>query len=117
MSEEEVTERLENFDATFAGRAIAGFVDDLSNWYVRRSRRRFWDGDGAAFATLRECLLTVAQLSAPFTPWLDPMHYTLLPGGSFEGGAAGWTLSGGARVMSGNETYKVNGAGDSTWRA
>ena len=44
---EEVTERLDAFDATFAGRAIAAFVDDLSNWYVRRSRRRFWEGDGA----------------------------------------------------------------------
>ena len=43
----EVTERLDAFDATTAGRAIAAFVDDLSNWYVRRSRRRFWDGDGA----------------------------------------------------------------------
>ena len=40
-----VTERLDAFDATRAGRAIAAFVDDLSNWYVRRSRRRFWDGD------------------------------------------------------------------------
>ena len=39
-----------------AGRAIAAFVDDLSNWYVRRSRRRFWEGDPVAFATLRECL-------------------------------------------------------------
>ena len=56
---EEVTERLDAFDATTAGRSIAAFVDDLSNWYVRRSRRRFWDGDGAAFATLRECLVTV----------------------------------------------------------
>ncbi|MDX6683029.1 MAG: isoleucyl-tRNA synthetase, partial [Solirubrobacteraceae bacterium] len=41
-----VTERLDAYDATVAGRAIAAFVDDLSNWYVRRSRRRFWDGDG-----------------------------------------------------------------------
>src|SRR5436190_1299678 len=50
---ERVRERLDAYDATFAGRAIAEFVDDLSNWYVRRSRRRFWDGDPAAFATLR----------------------------------------------------------------
>ena len=48
------------------GRAIAEFVDELSNWYVRRSRRRFWDGDPAAFATLRTALVTVAQLLAPF---------------------------------------------------
>ncbi|HEY3189124.1 MAG TPA: isoleucine--tRNA ligase [Solirubrobacteraceae bacterium] len=66
----EVTERLEAFDATTAGRAIAGFVDDLSNWYVRRSRRRFWDGDAAAFETLTTCLVTVAKLAAPFTPFI-----------------------------------------------
>ena len=49
-----VRERLDDFDATTAGRAIQAFVDELSNWYVRRSRRRFWDGDPAAFATLRD---------------------------------------------------------------
>ena len=49
---EVVAERLDAYDATTAGRAIAELVDDLSNWYVRRSRRRFWDGDAAAFATL-----------------------------------------------------------------
>ena len=49
-------------------RRSPAFVDDLSNWYVRRSRRRFWDGDPAAFATLRTCLVTVAKLLAPFTP-------------------------------------------------
>ena len=42
---ERVIERMEDYDTTFAGRAIAEFVDDLSNWYVRLSRRRFWDGD------------------------------------------------------------------------
>ena len=54
---------------------IAGFIDDLSNWYVRRSRRRFWGGPGtpdgaAAFATLHECLDTLTQLMAPITPFL-----------------------------------------------
>ena len=44
-----VTERLDAYDATAAGRAIAELVDELSNWYVRRSRRRFWDGEPAAF--------------------------------------------------------------------
>ena len=63
-----VRERLDDYDATRAGHAIAAFVDDLSNWYVRRSRRRFWDGDPAAFGTLRTCLVTVAKLLAPFTP-------------------------------------------------
>ena len=48
--------RCEGFDTQRAGRLLAAFVDDLSNWYVRRSRRRFWDGDPAALATLHECL-------------------------------------------------------------
>jgi isoleucyl-tRNA synthetase len=65
-----VDRQLENFDATLAGREIAKFLDDLSNWYVRRSRRRFWDGDDAAFATLHHCLITVAKLLAPFTPFI-----------------------------------------------
>src|SRR4051812_34193643 len=77
----EVTERMEAFDATTAGRAVAAFVDDLSNWYVRRSRRRFWEGDGVAFATLRECLLTTAQLLAPFTPFMADEIYEGLEGG------------------------------------
>jgi isoleucyl-tRNA synthetase len=76
----EVTERLDAYDATFAGRAIARFVDDLSNWYVRRSRRRFWDGDPAAFATLRECLVTTAKLLAPFTPFVADEIYDNLDG-------------------------------------
>src|SRR5690242_21313655 len=66
---------MDAYDATRAGRAIAAFVDDLSNWYVRRSRRRFWDGDPAAFATLRECLVTVAQLLAPFCPFIADEIY------------------------------------------
>src|SRR4051794_2612582 len=71
----DVTERMEDFDATMAGRAISAFVDDLSNWYVRRSRRRFWNGERPAFDTLRECLLTVAKLVAPFCPFVaDEIH-------------------------------------------
>ncbi len=70
---------LEAYDATGAGRRIAAFVDDLSNWYVRRARRRFWNPAGdeadrddarAAFHTLHTCLVTIAQLLAPFTPFL-----------------------------------------------
>jgi isoleucyl-tRNA synthetase len=76
----EVTERLDAFDATFAGRAIAAFVDDLSNWYVRRSRRRFWEGDPTAFFTLRESLLTTAKLLAPFTPFVADEIYDNLDG-------------------------------------
>ena len=71
---------MEDYDTTFAGRAIAEFVDDLSNWYVRRSRRRFWDGDPAAFATLRESLLTVSKLLAPLTPFIADAIYENLDG-------------------------------------
>ncbi|MCW2951051.1 MAG: isoleucyl-tRNA synthetase [Conexibacter sp.] len=75
-------DRLDDYDATTAGRAIQTFVDDLSNWYVRRSRRRFWDGDRDAFATLRHCLVTVTQLLAPFTPFVaDEIYRNLDPDG------------------------------------
>jgi isoleucyl-tRNA synthetase len=77
---EVVAERLDAYDATTAGRAIAELVDDLSNWYVRRSRRRFWDGDPAAFGTLRACLLTVAKLLAPFCPFIADEVYDNLDG-------------------------------------
>ena len=77
---EVVTERLEAFDATTGGRAIADFVEDLSNWYVRSSRRRFWDGDVSAFATLRRCLVQVAQLLAPYTPFVADEIYENLDG-------------------------------------
>jgi isoleucyl-tRNA synthetase len=75
-----VAERLEAYDATTAGRAIAGLVDELSNWYVRRSRRRFWDSDPAAFETLRTCLLAVAKLLAPFCPFITDEIYDNLDG-------------------------------------
>jgi isoleucyl-tRNA synthetase len=69
-----VTERLEGFDALGAAQALAGLVDDTSNWWVRRSRDRFWKGAGAggdaAHRTLYEVLRTTAQLLAPFTPFL-----------------------------------------------
>jgi isoleucyl-tRNA synthetase len=75
-----VGDRLENFDATIGGRAIAAFVDDLSNWWVRRSRPRVWNGDPAALATLRECLVTVAKLLAPFCPFMADEIYDNLDG-------------------------------------
>jgi isoleucyl-tRNA synthetase len=76
-----VAEHMDGFDCTAAGREIAGFVEELSNWYVRLSRRRFWEGDRAAFATLRHCLLEVAALLAPFTPFLaDEIHLNLAGG-------------------------------------
>jgi len=66
----EVDAALEDYDAARAGRALAEFIDDLSNWYVRRSRRRFWDGDPAALQTLHDCLETLTRLLAPFVPFV-----------------------------------------------
>jgi isoleucyl-tRNA synthetase len=79
-----VRERMDAFDCTAAGRAIAEYVEELSNWYVRLSRRRFWEGDRAAFATLRHCLLETAALLAPFTPFLADEIYLNLAGGEDE---------------------------------
>ena len=72
---EHVTARLADYDPTSAGRALEDLVDDLSNWYVRTSRRRFWRSDdaadtAAAFATLHECLTTISLLLAPFCPFV-----------------------------------------------
>ncbi|HEX2729077.1 MAG TPA: DUF5915 domain-containing protein, partial [Rubrobacteraceae bacterium] len=80
MTVKTVTERLDAYDVTAAGRAIGEFVDELSNWYVRRSRRRFWKGEDdqdkkAAHSTLYECLTTVVRLTAPFTPFVAEEIY------------------------------------------
>lgn len=76
---EDVTKSLEGYDPTTAGRLIQDFVvEDLSNWYVRRNRRRFWKADGvdlAAYATLHEALVTVTHLTAPFTPFIAEVLY------------------------------------------
>jgi isoleucyl-tRNA synthetase len=71
-----VTDGMESYDCTTAGRRIASFVEDLSNWYVRRSRRRFYaketaaEDKAAAHATLYETLMTLSLLLAPFTPFV-----------------------------------------------
>jgi isoleucyl-tRNA synthetase len=75
-----VTTELDQYDAFAGGRAIADFVDELSNWYVRRSRRRFWKSEAdadkiAAYLTLNECLVTLSKLLAPFTPFLSEELY------------------------------------------
>lgn len=110
-----VTASLEGFDATGAGRSLEAFLDDLSNWYVRTSRRRFWGGRGgpggdgddradgdAAFATLHECLSTLALMVAPFCPFVaEEMHGTLVA--AHDAGApesvhlAAWPRPGGRR--------------------
>ncbi|MEU5727132.1 isoleucine--tRNA ligase [Micromonospora sp. NPDC047738] len=66
----QVDEAMAAFDTQEAGKLLAAFVDDLSNWYVRRSRRRFWRGDPAALATLHEALRTVTLLLAPLIPFI-----------------------------------------------
>ena len=75
-----VTESLDNFDTKTAGEALESFVDQLSNWYVRRNRRRFWKSTDArdtqaAYLTLYECLNTAHKLMAPFVPFLAENVY------------------------------------------
>jgi isoleucyl-tRNA synthetase len=84
----DVRDRMDAYDATAAGRRLQTFVEDLSTWYVRRSRRRFWDPAGgqdadasAAFRTLHTCLVTVAQLLAPFTPFVAEAIWRTLAAG------------------------------------
>lgn len=79
----DVTKAMEEFDTTGAGRRLTAFVDDVSNWYVRRSRRRFWGGadtpeGSAAFATLFEALETVTLLMAPIVPFLTEHVWSAL---------------------------------------
>ena len=82
----EVTEAYEAYEPTKAGRAISDFVqDDLSNWYVRLNRKRFWGGEmnadkQAAYTTLYTCLKTVAQLMAPNAPFYADRLYRDLTG-------------------------------------
>ena len=77
----EVDRCMENYDPTNAGRRIQEFVDRLSNWYVRRSRRRFWrsdEGDAdklSGYITLHTCLVTVAKLMAPLAPFVAEELY------------------------------------------
>ena len=77
---ETTTVALDSFDAKSAGEAIESFVDQLSNWYVRRNRRRFWkstdaEDKRAAYLTLYECLVIAHKLMAPFVPFLAENVY------------------------------------------
>jgi isoleucyl-tRNA synthetase len=76
---------LDAFECTHAGRRIAEFVDRLSNWYVRLGRRRFWEGDRAAFGTLGHCLVELSKLLAPYVPFLADEIYANLTGGADPG--------------------------------
>ncbi|MEO6885976.1 MAG: isoleucine--tRNA ligase [Jatrophihabitantaceae bacterium] len=81
----EVDDALEQFDTARAGKALAAVIDDLSNWYVRRSRRRFWDGDPAALSTLHECLHILTRLLAPFVPFVTERIWSALFAPTAEG--------------------------------
>ena len=77
---EEVSGRLDDYDPTEAGRRIEAFVEDLSTWYVRRSRRRFWksesdDDKRSAYSTLYRCLVTLSRLLAPLVPFMAEEMY------------------------------------------
>lgn len=77
----EYEELMDNYDVTKAARQVANFtIDQLSNWYVRRSRRRFWKSEInknklSAYQTLYECLLTISKLTAPFAPFIAEEIY------------------------------------------
>ena len=83
---ETVTAGLDHYDANEPARKIQRFVDELSNWYIRRSRRRFWKSQSdrdklAAYQTLFETLSTLSRLMAPFVPFMADSMYRNLSGG------------------------------------
>ena len=76
----EVTKAMDSYNPTSAARQAEKFVDDLSNWYIRRSRRRFWKSENdadksAAYTTLYQCLITLSQLLAPLIPFIAEEIY------------------------------------------
>jgi len=84
----DVDAALGSYNPTEAGRKIESFVDAISNWYVRRSRRRFWKSENdadklSAYTTLYQCLVTVSKLLAPFTPFVAEELYLNLVGSAF----------------------------------
>ncbi len=86
----EVDRRLDLCDITTAARALESFVEDLSNWYVRRSRERYWGPDLdpdkiTAYIVLHDCLVTLAYLVAPFTPFMAETVYLNLVAGRLPG--------------------------------
>jgi isoleucyl-tRNA synthetase len=80
-----VTDRLDDYDVYGSTAPVEAFVDELTNWYVRRSRRRFWRGEqdadkNAAYQTLYTVLTTLCRVLAPFTPFIvDAMYRNLVP--------------------------------------
>ena len=85
LTVKKVNELMDDFNVTESGRLIQNFVEVLSNWYVRRSRRRFWKSEEdkdkiSAYSTLYECLVTISRLCAPFIPFLSEEIYKNLTG-------------------------------------
>jgi isoleucyl-tRNA synthetase len=81
----DVAKFMDSYNPTSATRRIEGFIDNLSNWYVRRNRRRFWKSENdadklAAHTTLHQCLVTLSQLLAPFVPFIAEELYRNLFG-------------------------------------
>jgi isoleucyl-tRNA synthetase len=77
---DEVSKLMDGYNLTSAARRIEEFIDNLSNWYVRRNRRRFWKSENdadklAAYTTLYQCLVTLSQLLAPFVPFVAEELY------------------------------------------
>ncbi len=102
----DVTGAMEAYDTQHTGKLLSAFVDDLSNWYVRRSRRRFWQGDAAALRTLHEVMETVTRLMAPLVPfitervWQDLVVSTV-PGTPESVHLASWPVADAALVDAG----------------
>ncbi|MSU75939.1 isoleucine--tRNA ligase [Patescibacteria group bacterium] len=99
----ETTEALEQNDLMTASRGLMSFLDELSNWYVRRSRRRFWKSDSdtdkeQAYATLYTVLTTFTRLAAPITPFITDHLYRELTGKSVH--LAEWPTATGSKVDS-----------------
>ena len=78
---EEYEQLMNDYDVTKAARSVSNYtIDQLSNWYVRRSRRRFWKSEMnkeklSAYQTLYECLETFCKLTAPFAPFISEAIY------------------------------------------
>ncbi len=81
-----VTDRMDVYDLFGACESVAVFLDTLTNWYIRRSRDRFWDGDQDAIDTLHTALVTLCQVAAPLLPLVTDHIYDGLTGGSAAGG-------------------------------
>ncbi len=100
-----VTDALEAFDSLRGAQALAELVDDLSNWYVRRSRPRFWkSSDPAAHATLHECLITISQTLAPYCPFITDDMYRNLAGTTDSVHVTDWPAIDGAAIDDALET-------------